>query len=94
VCEHASTPERESALIRSSRPSLAAWVLLFGIVVYRATLKRVLVARGVTCLHHPTCSEYARICLHKYRLVPAIRWSWERLRDCHPFSGRPYLDPP
>lgn len=94
MLEPSSLPAPETVRLQLRRPSIIARLLLLGIVVYRATLKRILVARGVTCLHYPTCSEYARLSLRKYRVIHAVQRSWARLRDCHPFSGRPYFDPP
>lgn len=76
------------------RVTLFAIILLFVIRVYRQTLRKLLVARGVTCLHSPTCSEYARQALLKYPVKRAIGLAVARLRDCHPFSGRPFIDPP
>jgi len=85
---------KAGAPISSERTSSLAWLFLTCIWLYRRTLKHYCVARGVTCLHYPTCSEYARLALHKYPVLTALRLAWSRYHDCNPFSGRPYLDPP
>jgi putative component of membrane protein insertase Oxa1/YidC/SpoIIIJ protein YidD len=89
------SPESSRACDSGMRPpSLLAWVFLLLIHLYRATLRHYYVWRGTTCLHAPTCSEYARLAFYKYPVATAVARSWHRYRDCNPFSGRPYIDPP
>ncbi len=64
------------------------------ICLYRATLSPWLRRKGVTCLHYPTCSEYGLLAFAKYHFRHALFLTWNRVRDCHPFSGRPYIDYP
>ena len=51
-------------------------------------------ARPSRCIHEPSCSDYAVLALRRYPLPTALGKAWGRLRDCHPFSGRPYVDLP
>jgi len=46
------------------------------------------------CLHYPSCSNYAILAFQKYPLVKAAKKTINRIRDCHPFSDRPYIDYP
>jgi putative membrane protein insertion efficiency factor len=62
--------------------------------VYQILVSPMLRWRGVTCLHYPTCSNYALLAFRKYGFRKACRLSISRWRDCHPFSGRSYLDYP
>ena len=41
---------------------------------------------GNSCRFHPTCSEYTRLCLHRYSWKgwPKIFW---RLLRCHPYCA-------
>ena len=63
------------------------WLLIQLVLVYRATLGRLL---GGHCRFHPTCSQYAIDAVNKYG---AARGAWKtvrRLARCHPFGGKGY----
>jgi putative membrane protein insertion efficiency factor len=70
------------------------WLAILAIRVYQRTLSPALGRRGMCCLHHPSCSEYGVLAYRKYGFVRATLLTWSRYRDCHPFSGRPYVDFP
>lgn len=65
-----------------------------GIRAYQLTGSWLLRRAGVTCLHHPTCSEYARLAFAKYSFLRALKLTWRRWRACNPFSGLAYIDWP
>ena len=46
------------------------------------------------CLHYPSCSNYGILAFQKYKFMTAIRLTYLRYKDCHPFSNRPYIDYP
>jgi hypothetical protein len=46
------------------------------------------------CLHYPSCSNYSILAFQKYGFLKAFSLTIYRIRDCHPFSNRPYLDYP
>lgn len=46
------------------------------------------------CLFYPSCSNYSIISYQKYPFPIATKMTINRIRDCHPFSNRPYLDYP
>ncbi len=46
------------------------------------------------CLHYPTCSEYGVLAYKKYSFIMATKKTISRVRDCHPFSNRKYIDYP
>lgn len=46
------------------------------------------------CLHYPSCSNYAIMAFKKYNFLTALIKTIMRIRDCHPFSTRPYIDYP
>lgn len=50
--------------------------------------------RKPRCLHYPSCSNYAILAFRKYNFITALRKTISRVRDCHPFSNRPYIDYP
>ena len=64
------------------------------ICLYQGSLSRVFRRKGVRCLHYPSCSEYGSLAFAKYGFAKAALLTWKRYRDCHPFSGRPYIDFP
>ena len=70
------------------------WLAIIFIRCYRRLVAPLLRRKGLTCLHYPTCSEYGLIAFNKYAFVRAFCLTWKRWRDCHPFSGRPYVDYP
>lgn len=61
---------------------------------YQSTGSRLLRRAGVRCLHHPTCSEYARLAFGKHSFLAALKLTWRRWRACNPFSGLAYIDWP
>lgn len=65
-------------------------ILIFFIKIYQSTKIR----KKAKCLHYPSCSNYAILALKKYRFDVAILKSVNRIRDCNPFSSRPYIDYP
>lgn len=50
--------------------------------------------RKPRCLHYPSCSNYAILAFKKYSFFIALYKTITRIRDCHPFSNRPYIDYP
>jgi putative membrane protein insertion efficiency factor len=62
--------------------------------LYQISLSRLLHRRGVRCLHRPSCSQYGILAYKKYGFGKATALTLSRYRDCHPFSGRPYVDYP
>ncbi len=50
--------------------------------------------RKPKCLHYPSCSNYAILAFKKYTFFKALCMTVNRVRDCHPFSSRPYIDYP
>ena len=64
-----------------------SWLLIHLVLLYRATLGRVL---GGQCRFTPTCSQYAIDALNK---DGARKGGWKaikRIARCHPFGGRGY----
>ncbi|HEY8747518.1 MAG TPA: membrane protein insertion efficiency factor YidD [Tepidisphaeraceae bacterium] len=62
-------------------------LLIFFVILYRATLGRFL---GGQCRYHPSCSQYAIDAINKYG---ALRGGWKavkRIGRCHPWGGRGY----
>lgn len=46
------------------------------------------------CLHYPSCSNYGLLAYKKYNFFKATYLTVTRIRDCNPFSNRPYIDNP
>ncbi len=46
------------------------------------------------CLHSPSCSNYALLAYAKHPFIEATKKTIKRIRDCNPFSNRPYCDYP
>lgn len=46
------------------------------------------------CLHYPSCSNYGLLAFQKYNFFVATKKTISRIRDCNPFSNRPFLDYP
>lgn len=66
---------------------MTARLLIFLVILYRATLGRLL---GGHCRFHPSCSQYAIDAVRKHG---AWRGGWmaaRRVARCHPFGGRGY----
>ncbi|MBL8898261.1 MAG: membrane protein insertion efficiency factor YidD [Planctomycetes bacterium] len=78
----------------SGRPGYGCWLARVAIHTYRAVGSPIMRWRRMTCLHYPTCSHYGLIAFRKYHFWRALRVTFSRWRDCHPFSGRPYIDYP
>ena len=63
------------------------WLLIQLVLLYRATLGRLL---GGQCRYHPTCSQYAIDAVNKHG---AIRGAWlaaKRIARCHPWAAGGY----
>jgi len=63
------------------------WLLIQLVLLYRATLGRLL---GGHCRYHPTCSQYAIDAVNKHG---AIRGAWlaaKRIARCHPWAAGGY----
>lgn len=74
--------------------AIVAVPIILLIRVYQLLISPLLSQSGVRCIHVPSCSNYAVLALRKYSLTTAIKLTIGRLRECHPFSGRPYIDYP
>lgn len=66
------------------------WIPILLISAYKKFYKR----KQPRCLHYPTCSTYALLAYKKYNFIKATILTINRIRDCHPFSNRPYIDYP
>ncbi|MAE65243.1 MAG: membrane protein insertion efficiency factor YidD [Phycisphaeraceae bacterium] len=69
------------------RPSILGRLVIFGVLVYRVTLGRVI---GGHCRFQPTCSQYMIDAVRKHG---AFRGAWRGVRRicrCHPFGGSGY----
>lgn len=63
------------------------WLLIHVVLLYRATLGRLL---GGQCRYQPTCSQYAIDAITKHG---AARGSWlavKRIARCHPWAAGGY----
>ena len=65
-------------------------LIIILIKIYQKTKLR----RKPKCLHYPSCSNYAIIAFKKYSFNIALQKTINRIRDCNPFSTRPYIDYP
>lgn len=63
-------------------------------ILFILIYKRTKVRKYDKCLHYPSCSNYGIIALKKYNFFIAIKKTRERIKDCNPFSERPYIDYP
>jgi putative membrane protein insertion efficiency factor len=63
------------------------WLLIQLILLYRATLGRLL---GGQCRFTPTCSQYAIDAVEKYGPVQGSWKATKRICRCHPWGGRGY----
>lgn len=63
---------------------------IFAINIY----KRTKVRSYDKCLHYPSCSQYGLLAYKKYNFFKATYLTVNRIRNCHPFSNRPYIDNP
>jgi putative membrane protein insertion efficiency factor len=83
-----------SARASDGRTSACCLLAILVIRIYQLLVSPIMRRRGVTCLHHPTCSHYGLLAFQKHHFRNALRLTLDRWRDCHPFSGRPYIDYP
>lgn len=74
--------------------AMSAIPIILFLRAYQILISPLLSLVGIRCIHHPSCSHYAILALRKYPLSTAIAMTKDRLRECHPFSGRPYIDFP
>lgn len=65
-------------------------LFIFMVKIYQATKFN----RKPKCLYYPSCSNYAILAFKKYPFWMALNKTISRVRDCHPFSARPYIDYP
>ena len=56
--------------------------------------QKITISKKHKCLHYPSCSNYAILAYQRYNFLPATKKNINRIRDCHPFSIRPYIDYP
>jgi len=70
-------------------PILNRFVIIL-IRIYQAVTK----LKKPKCLHFPSCSNYGILAYKKYGLYLATKRTINRIRDCHPFSNRNYVDYP
>ncbi len=68
--------------MKSDRPSLLAYPLLFAIFIYRYTLSPLI---GNSCRFYPTCSHYAEDALRKYGALKGSTMAVKRVLRCHPW---------
>ena len=69
------------------RTSMLSKALVFLVLVYRASLGRLL---GGQCRYSPSCSQYMIDAIGKYG---AVRGTWrgvKRISRCHPWGGSGY----
>lgn len=60
------------------------------ILLYKKTKRR----KHGKCLHFPSCSSYGVMAFQKYNFFKALILTFNRIKDCNPFSNRTYLDYP
>jgi len=63
------------------------WVLVHMVLLYRATLGRLL---GGQCRYTPSCSQYAIDAIDKYGPLRGSLKAVGRICRCHPWGGRGY----
>ncbi len=73
--------------LRSARPSPAVRMLVLLVVLYRATLGRLL---GGQCRYYPSCSQYAIDAVNKYGAWRGSCRAAKRVCRCHPWGGKGY----
>jgi uncharacterized protein len=67
--------------------------LLLGIRIYKRWLSPVL-AKGIRCRFHPTCSEYAKLAIQSYGVRSGLLKTWVRLKKCRPDNFDSCMDYP
>jgi putative membrane protein insertion efficiency factor len=65
-------------------------IAIFFIKIYQ----RITIKKDHKCLYYPTCSNYGILAYKKYNFIEATKKTISRIRDCHPFSIRSYIDYP
>lgn len=65
-------------------------IAIFSIRLYQGATK----SKKHKCLYYPSCSNYGILAYQKYSIIKATKKTINRIRDCHPFSKRPYTDYP
>lgn len=70
--------------------SLLNYIAIFLIRTYQKCTDK----KRHKCLYFPTCSNYGILAYEKYSFFLASKKTIKRIRDCHPFSNRPYIDYP
>lgn len=63
------------------------WAIIQLVILYRATLGRLL---GGQCRFEPSCSQYAIDAVNKYGAVSGGWRAVKRIARCHPWGGRGY----
>ncbi|MGD1276017.1 MAG: membrane protein insertion efficiency factor YidD [Tepidisphaeraceae bacterium] len=63
------------------------WVLVHMVLLYRATLGRLL---GGQCRYTPSCSQYAMDAIDKYGPLRGSLKAVGRICRCHPWGGCGY----
>ena len=63
---------------------------IIAIKVYKKTKRR----KYDKCLHYPSCSNYGIIAFKKYNFFVAVWKTVNRIRNCNPFSNKPFIDYP
>lgn len=64
------------------------------IVAYQKTLSKAASSMGANCRFSPSCSEYGRLAIRKYGLLPGALKTAARLARCGPWSSTSGADPP
>ncbi|MDJ0762928.1 MAG: membrane protein insertion efficiency factor YidD [Myxococcota bacterium] len=49
---------------------------------------------GPHCRYQPTCSTYARVCIHRFGAVRGFWLALRRLLRCHPWGSFGFDPPP
>jgi len=65
-------------------------IVIFFITMYQ----RASINKKSKCMFYPSCSNYSIIAFKKYPFPIAMGKTMLRLRDCHPFTKRSYIDYP
>jgi len=60
------------------------WLLINLVLLYRATLGRLL---GGHCRYVPSCSQYAIDAINKYGAIQGAWRATKRIARCHPWGG-------
>jgi hypothetical protein len=63
------------------------WILIQFVILYRATLGRLL---GGQCRFEPSCSQYTIDAINKYGAFRGSAKALKRICRCHPWGGQGY----